>query len=165
MVPSRQIRVDTSLLKIGQRNLMRLLPGRQKAASVRALNLLAILLLAAQPAIALAPFPRGVTSVSDPQMASVLASVREPALAAARQAGAAHLAALLRCKASRTLLFSTPACLKHHSMKPSKTQPVKHLYPSIAVILSPLPRGWRSNISLRRSCFTVLPLSRCRPVR
>ena len=67
---------------------MELLPGRQGASSVCGRNALAIVLLAAQHAFAITPFFRGVPSVSDPQMASVLASVREPALAAARQVGA-----------------------------------------------------------------------------
>lgn len=61
---------------------------RQKAASVCGLNTLAVLLLAAQHAFAITPFVRGVPPVSDPQLASVLASVRQPALAAAHQVGA-----------------------------------------------------------------------------
>jgi hypothetical protein len=48
----------------------------------------AMLLLAAQHVFAATPFLRGVPSVSDPQMSAVLASVRQPALAAAHELGA-----------------------------------------------------------------------------
>ena len=67
---------------------MRLLLSARNATPVRSLVLMVPLLLAVQPAFAILPFSRGVPSVSDPQMAKVLASVKEPALAAAHQVGA-----------------------------------------------------------------------------
>ena len=67
---------------------MRSSPDRHHAFTLLALSLSSVFLLVAQPAFAATPFLRGVPSVSDPQMTAVLASVREPALAAARQVGA-----------------------------------------------------------------------------
>jgi hypothetical protein len=60
----------------------------QNAALRRGLGLVAAVLLATPLTFAATPSAHGVPSVSDPRMASVLASVREPARAAARQVGA-----------------------------------------------------------------------------
>lgn len=67
---------------------MRRLSISQNAVSLPGLGLVAAVLLVAPRAFAATPSAHGIPSVSDPRMASVLASVREPALAAARQIGA-----------------------------------------------------------------------------
>jgi hypothetical protein len=67
---------------------MRLSPCRHRPILVRALSFLVTLLMAVDQASGATAFLRGVPSVSDPQMANVLTSVQEPALAAARQLAA-----------------------------------------------------------------------------
>jgi hypothetical protein len=67
---------------------MRLSPLSHQPILVRALSFLATHLMAVPHTFGATPFLRGVPSVCDPQMASVLASARQPALAAARQLGA-----------------------------------------------------------------------------
>ena len=67
---------------------MRLSPCRHRPIFVRAFSFLVTVLMAVHQASGATAFLRGVPSVSDPQMANVLASAREPALAAARQLAA-----------------------------------------------------------------------------
>ena len=67
---------------------MQLSSCRHEPTSIRVLSSLAAFLMVFQQAFAATPFLRGVPSVSDPQMAGVLASTRQPALAAAQQLSA-----------------------------------------------------------------------------
>jgi hypothetical protein len=67
---------------------MRLLHYCLRGNLISTLSFLGALFLATQYAFCAAPFLSGAPSVSDPQMASVLASTRQPALAAAQQSGA-----------------------------------------------------------------------------
>lgn len=69
---------------------MRLSPCRHRPIFVRAFSFLVTVLMAVHKTSGATAFLRGVPSVSDPQMANVLASAREPALAAARQLAAGH---------------------------------------------------------------------------
>ena len=71
------------------RNRMRLLYCCPRRDLIAVPGFFSALFLVAQYAFCAAPFLSGVPSVSDPQMASVLASTREPAMGAAQQLGIA----------------------------------------------------------------------------